>query len=177
MGQILIMRMKGRKTILGRCCPRWMLFLVYAVLGVCRTQCMLYWVYALLGVNLWSWSGEIERDDLTLCSAMMVELWMRKREMGDKDRNDVEDTSRYEKSGIRLAWLGWESLESTCTNGAGPSLRVRVRVEIEQLPYWRSGLSINPNRYLGYCSKVNSQLVWTGRVVCGLPSGSIYRFK
>jgi hypothetical protein len=33
---------------------------------------------------------------------MMLELWMRKREMGDEDENNVEDTSRYEKSGIRL---------------------------------------------------------------------------
>jgi hypothetical protein len=29
-----------------------------------------------------------------LCSAMMVELWTRKREMGDEDENEVEDTSR-----------------------------------------------------------------------------------
>jgi len=34
---------------------------------------------------------------------MMVDLWMRKREMGDEDENDVEDTSRYEKSAILLA--------------------------------------------------------------------------
>ena len=34
---------------------------------------------------------------------MMVELWMRKREMGEEDENDVEDTSAYEKSGARLA--------------------------------------------------------------------------
>jgi len=34
---------------------------------------------------------------------MMVEMWMRKREMGDEDENDVEDTSRYEKSGVPLA--------------------------------------------------------------------------
>jgi hypothetical protein len=33
---------------------------------------------------------------------MMLELWMRKRAMGDEDENDVEDTSRYEKSAIRL---------------------------------------------------------------------------
>ena len=37
-----------------------------------------------------------------MCSAMMVELWMRKREMGDADENDVEDTSGYEISGVRL---------------------------------------------------------------------------
>jgi len=34
---------------------------------------------------------------------MMVELWMRKREMGDEDEYDMEDTSEYEKSGVRLA--------------------------------------------------------------------------
>jgi len=34
---------------------------------------------------------------------MMVELRMRKREMGDEDENDIEDTSGYEKSVVRLA--------------------------------------------------------------------------
>ena len=29
---------------------------------------------------------------------------------GDQDENDVEDTSGYEKSGVRLAGLGWEDL-------------------------------------------------------------------
>jgi hypothetical protein len=33
----------------------------------------------------------------------MVELGTRKREMGDKNENDVEDTSGYEKSMVRLA--------------------------------------------------------------------------
>jgi len=28
---------------------------------------------------------------------MMVELWTRKREMGDEDEYDMEDTSGYEK--------------------------------------------------------------------------------
>jgi hypothetical protein len=32
-----------------------------------------------------------------LCSAMMVEMWMRKRELEDEDENDEENTSRYEK--------------------------------------------------------------------------------
>jgi hypothetical protein len=63
---------------------------------------MLYSMYAVLRVNSCSWHEEIERDDLTLCSAMMVELWMRKREMGDEDENDVEDTSRYENSRIQF---------------------------------------------------------------------------
>jgi len=43
---------------------------------------------------------------------MMVELWTRKREMGDENENDMEDTSGYEKSGEWLAWLGLEDLVS-----------------------------------------------------------------
>jgi len=43
---------------------------------------------------------------------MMVELWTRKREIGDEDENDVENTSSYEKSGVRLARLGLEDLVS-----------------------------------------------------------------
>jgi hypothetical protein len=34
---------------------------------------------------------------------MMVELRPRKREMGDEDENHIEDTSGFEKSGVRLA--------------------------------------------------------------------------
>jgi hypothetical protein len=34
---------------------------------------------------------------------MIVELGTRKREMGDEDENDVEDTSGYEKSGAQFA--------------------------------------------------------------------------
>jgi len=65
----------------GVCCTWCMLYLVYAVLGVCCTWCMLYSVYTVAGVNSWSWHGEIERDNLTSCSYMMVELLTRKREM------------------------------------------------------------------------------------------------
>ena len=61
-------------------------------------------------------------------------------------------------------------------NGSGPSLRVRVRVQTELLPNWRSGSSLNPNCLLGYRFMVNSQPVRIGRVVRGSPSGSIYRF-
>jgi hypothetical protein len=39
---------------------------------------------------------------MTLCSAMIVELWMRKGGMGDEDENNVI-TRGYEKSGVRLA--------------------------------------------------------------------------
>ena len=45
-------------------------------------------------------------DYLTLCSAMLVELWTRKREMGVEDENNVEDTSRYQKSEVLLPRLG-----------------------------------------------------------------------
>jgi len=48
--------------------------------SVCCTQCMLYSVYAVLGVYSWSWHGEIDRDDLTSCSELMVELRGRERE-------------------------------------------------------------------------------------------------
>jgi hypothetical protein len=34
---------------------------------------------------------------------MIVELWTRKREMGDEDEKDMENTGRCEKSGVRLA--------------------------------------------------------------------------
>ena len=47
---------------------------------------------------------ERQRGMTYLCVlAMMVELWTRKREMGDEDENDMEDTSGYEKSGEQLA--------------------------------------------------------------------------
>jgi len=46
---------------------------------------------------------EIERDDLTVFSAGMVEIWTRKRVMGDEVANHVEDMSGYEESGVRFA--------------------------------------------------------------------------
>jgi hypothetical protein len=78
--------------VLSVCCTRWMVYLVYTVLGVYCTWCILYSGYAVLGV----WCTRCmrclvsthnygkERDDLTLCSAMMVELSTRKRE-GDEN--------------------------------------------------------------------------------------------
>jgi len=89
-----------------------MLYSVYAVSGVYGTQCIVYLVYAVLTVNSWSWYIAIEKDDLTSGSAVMVEFWTRKREMGDEYEHDVEDTSGYRKSGVRLAWMGWEGLVS-----------------------------------------------------------------
>ena len=43
---------------------------------------------------------------------MMTELWARMGEMGDEDKNDVEDTSGYEKSEQQLAGLWWKELIS-----------------------------------------------------------------
>jgi len=40
----------------------------------------------------------------------MLELWMRKREMGDEDENNMEDMSGRENSEVHLAWLGLEYL-------------------------------------------------------------------
>jgi hypothetical protein len=91
--------------VLGVCCTRWMPYLVYAAIGVC-----VCWGYAVLCVNSWSWHGEIKRNDLTLCYAMMVELCMRMREMGDKDKNNRVDTRGYEKLGVWVAWSGLEDL-------------------------------------------------------------------
>jgi len=113
-GQLVIMRMKGRHTILGGCCTQCMLYFgvcctrcilysVYTVLGVYCTRCMLYSVYTVLGVNSGSWHGEIESDDLTSYFQVMVELRTRKGEMGNEDENDVVDTRGYEKSGVQLA--------------------------------------------------------------------------
>jgi len=103
-------------AVLGVCCTWCMLYSVYAIRVVCYTRCMLYLLYAILGVKSWSWHGETERDDSTLCPAMMVGLWTRKREQRDEDGNDVEDTSWFEKSGVRLTWLAWEELLSVLLN-------------------------------------------------------------
>jgi len=48
---------------------------------------------------------------------------------------------------------------TSVSDGSGPSLWVRVHVQTEPLPNWRSVLSINPNGPLGYCSMEKSQLV------------------
>jgi len=71
-------------AILSILCTRCKLYSVYGVLGVCCTPCILYLVYAVGSVNSWSWHREIERDVWTLCFAMMVELWTRKRDGENK---------------------------------------------------------------------------------------------
>jgi len=89
----------------------------------------------------------------------------------------IEETKLVVWSGPlpRCVGMGFGPM-ARVSNGSGPSLWVRVRVQTKQLPNWRSGSSINPNCPLGYVSMVNSQRVWIGWVVSGSPSGSIYRF-
>ena len=108
---------------------RWMLYSVYAVLSV-----FLYLVYAVLCVNSWSRHREIERNDLTLCSALIRELWTRKREMEEEDENHVEDTSGYEESGVQRAWLGWEDRLSVSIQ-AGWGLVPAVSGMVNWLPH------------------------------------------
>jgi len=51
-----------------------------SVLGGCSARWTIYSLYAVLGVNSASWHAEIERDDLTLFSQVIVELMMGKRD-------------------------------------------------------------------------------------------------
>jgi len=80
-----------------------MLHSAYAALGVCCTQCMLHSVYAALGVNSWWWHGEIERDDLTLCSCNEG------RVVDEKERDGGWRSERY--GGYERTWrirgMGW----------------------------------------------------------------------
>jgi len=83
-----------------------MLYSVYAALGVCCTRRMLHSAYAALGVNSWWWHGEIETDDLTLCSC--------------NDGRVVDEKER--DGGWRWEWCGgyertWEIRGTTCLIG------------------------------------------------------------
>jgi len=83
-----------------------MLYSVYAALGVCCTRCMLHSVYAALGVNSSSWHGEIEREDLTLCS------YNDGRVVDEKERDGGwrwERCGGYERT--------WEIRGTTCVIG------------------------------------------------------------
>jgi len=67
-----------------------------------------------------------------------------------------------------------KSGSTSVRNGSEMSLQVRVQVWAKPLSNCRPGPSINPNRQPRYGSMVNSQPVWIGRIVSGLPSESIY---
>jgi len=75
-----------------------------------------------------------------------------------------------------IPWLTTRMVIYSVRNGSGPSHPVRVRVQIEPLPHWHFGLSMNLNRQLGYGLMVNSQPIFVGRVDRGSPSRSIQRF-
>jgi len=94
-------------AVFGVCCIWYMLYLVYAVFGVCYSWCMLYSTYALNSVSSSSCHGKIGRDDLPSCSAIMVELWMRKRDEG----------WRWERYG-QYTWIQ-EHKSMTCPIGFG----------------------------------------------------------
>ena len=71
-------------------------------------RCMLYSVYAALSVNSWWWHGEIESDDLTLCSC--------------DDGSVVEEKERDGEWRGRWEWCGgyvrlWEITSMTCLIG------------------------------------------------------------
>jgi len=61
---------------------------------------MLYSVYAVLSVNWWSWLSELERDNLTLGSTMMVELRTRWTEDGSKSLRYGGYKRRWDSRGV-----------------------------------------------------------------------------
>jgi hypothetical protein len=62
-GQLIIMRRKGRRTMLGGCWSQCMLYVVYAALGVCCTWCMLY----LVSLMIMTWRDREGRLNFVLC--------------------------------------------------------------------------------------------------------------
>jgi hypothetical protein len=66
---------------------------------------------------------------------------MRKREIGDENEIDVKNTSRYPKSGIQLAWLGWEdSILVLLVTGSG------FEHAISGIVYWpRHEIRLSPS--------------------------------
>jgi len=60
---------------------------------------------------------------------MTIELWTRKREIGDADENNMEDPSNFEKSGERLAYFGLtDFVSASLPTGLGPAPAVSVMV-------------------------------------------------
>jgi len=86
-GVLLIMRIKGRKTILGVCCAWWMLYWVNAGLGECGTGWMLYSVNAVLSVCC------------TLCQLMTMEWRDRARWLNFGFYNDDWVVDEKERDG------------------------------------------------------------------------------
>jgi len=150
MGSYEIVRMKGQWTMVGVCCTRCMLYSVYAVLGVCCTRCQLM---------IMSWRN---REGWLNFVAMMVEFSTRKREMGDEDENDIEDTSGYEKSGVQLAWLCWEDLVSVLFHD-GSGLVPAVSAMVNWLAHEILQFPVSPDDF--------PHLLWSLSFLCStLPS-------
>jgi len=83
-----------------------------------------------------------------------------KNKWRDSDRTTICNATRgidARRRVIRHRCVSDGSDGASVSNGSGPSLRVRDRVQTEPLPNWRSGSSINLNCPLGYGSMVNSQ--------------------
>ena len=126
-------------------------------------------------IRAWFW--ELFHSD-----SMSIDRSANWRPGGDRAPNTASFPYCTLSSYKPTCWLEYKDTHAilytgySVSNGSGPSLRVRVRVQTEPLPNWESGSSIYPNCARRYGSMVNSQPVWIGQVVSGSPSGSIYRF-
>jgi len=97
---------------------------------------------------------------------------MRKREMGDEDQNNVEDISGYEKSGVRLAWLGWDDVLPVwiyagsglvpAVSGMGNSLAPKI-LSSPSLSWWSPPYPVIP-----LFPVVNSTISWKHNVKSSL---------
>jgi len=148
--------------------PTCMLYSVYAVLGVCCTWCMLYLMYAALSVNSWWWHGEIERDDLTLCSCDDG------RVVDEKERDGGWGWERY--GGYERVW---DIRSTTCLIGfRRPRIGVitrrigtrTCRIGDGQLTHTQNSLSPSvswwfpPSSMISLCLVLNSTITWEQEV-------------
>jgi len=101
-GIFVIMRMKGRGTILHGCCTRCMLYSVYGVLGVCCARC-----YPMI----LAWRDREGWLNFVFCNDDGRAVNKKERD-GDEEENDVEVTSGCEQSRVWLTRSGWEDLVS-----------------------------------------------------------------
>jgi len=113
-----MVRMMGRPTIMGGCCTRWMLYLVYAVLGVCCTLCQLM-IIAWRDTDEW----------LSFYSAIMVVLrtsrwdggWRWEQYAGYERICEISGTTcRIEFGRPGLSVLTFRIGSSTCRIGNAP---------------------------------------------------------
>jgi len=90
---------------------------------------MLYLVYAVRSVNSWSWYGRDREGWINFVFGNDVRVVDEKERDGFDVENDVENTSGYEKPGVRPARLGWEELVSVylhTRSGLVPSVSGKV---------------------------------------------------